>query len=86
MRAITIPPTPSPPPTTRIPRRSSTLPLACCLPSCMVAPAFAGVYELRNGWVCPLQRSPKKRQESDDDDDYTNDIDDVVNKMALRVG
>jgi hypothetical protein len=52
----------------------------------MVAPAFAGVYELRNGWVCPLQRSPKKRQESDDDDDYTNDIDDVVNKMALRVG
>jgi hypothetical protein len=29
---------------------------------------------------------PEKRQESDDDDDYANDIDDVVHKMALRVG
>ncbi len=32
MRAITIPPTPSPPPTNPIPRRSSTLPLDCWSP------------------------------------------------------
>ena len=84
MRAITIPPTPSPPPTMPIPRRSSTLPLARWSPSCMVAPrvpAYAKAIARtaksfttsRHAWAaarpCPLDALAQPEEPQDSDDD-----------------
>ena len=83
-----MPPMPSPPPTMRIPRRSSTLPLARWSSSRMAPPALSGGSIQADGdsGGDPLQIStqPEKRQNGDDDDDCANDVDDPVHDLAFR--
>src|SRR6185503_16847239 len=91
MRAITSPPTPSPPPTMPIPRRSSTLLLACWSPNFKVARAFSLAYlrldpgdaECADEPQGDALAQPEKRQDSDDDDDHADDVDDAVHEMTF---
>src|SRR6185436_5254930 len=91
---MTIPPTPSPPPTTPMPRLSSTLPLARWLPSRMFAPDLSGRWGYRpderkimsiDGAVLTAifrgSVQSEKRQDGDDDDHRADQPNDFVHKL-----
>jgi hypothetical protein len=71
-----------------IPRRSSTLLLACWSPSFKVAPRFHGTRCLDPHDIDADRgdalAQPEKRQDSDDNDDRADDVDDVVHEISFR--